>query len=106
MSALRELSPRERQIAALMGQGLMNKEIAFELGLTEGTIKAYASRLYMKRPDMGRRYGAAKLAARDHERKLAIRLNGWIAANGYRLSAEALTEIKGIMGDMVAKVLQ
>jgi DNA-binding NarL/FixJ family response regulator len=42
------LSPRERQLATLLAQGLKNKEIAYALGITEGTVKVYLSRLFQK----------------------------------------------------------
>jgi LuxR family maltose regulon positive regulatory protein len=42
------LTPREEQLAALVQQCKMNKEIAFELGLTVGTIKEYLFRLFKK----------------------------------------------------------
>jgi FixJ family two-component response regulator len=34
------LSPRERQVCLHVAQGLLNKQIAFELGTTERTVKA------------------------------------------------------------------
>jgi two-component system nitrate/nitrite response regulator NarL len=42
------LTPRERQVMGLVAQGLRNKEIAFSIGVTEGTIKVYLSRLFQK----------------------------------------------------------
>ena len=42
------LTPRERQLTTLLAQGLRNKEIAFRLGITEGTVKVYLSKLYSK----------------------------------------------------------
>lgn len=42
------LSFRERQIAALVCQAKLNKEIAYELHLTEGTIKEYLNRIFRK----------------------------------------------------------
>jgi two-component system nitrate/nitrite response regulator NarL len=42
------LTPRERQIVGLVTQGLKNKEVAFSLGITEGTVKVYLSRLFQK----------------------------------------------------------
>jgi len=42
------LSPREQQLANLLAQGLKNKEIAHRLGLGEGTVKVYFSRLFQK----------------------------------------------------------
>jgi len=42
------LTPRERQLMTMLAQGLRNKELAFRLGLTEGTVKVYLSHLYEK----------------------------------------------------------
>lgn len=44
----KELSFRERQVISLVSQGKANKEIAFELLLTEGTIKEYLNRIFRK----------------------------------------------------------
>lgn len=46
--ANRELSFREKQIAQLVCRAKLNKEIAFELHLTEGTIKEYLNRIFRK----------------------------------------------------------
>lgn len=45
---LEGLSPRERGIAALVQRGLRNKEIADELGLTEGTVKVHLHKIFEK----------------------------------------------------------
>ncbi len=42
------LSRRESQLVSLLAQGLKNKEIAYNLGISEGTIKVYLSKLYRK----------------------------------------------------------
>jgi DNA-binding NarL/FixJ family response regulator len=42
------LSFRERQIAQLVCKAKLNKEIAYELHLTEGTIKEYLNRIFRK----------------------------------------------------------
>src|SRR5579871_1516648 len=42
------LTPRERQLVVLVAQGLKNKEIAYTLGVTEGTVKVYLCRLFQK----------------------------------------------------------
>lgn len=42
------LSPREGRLIELLTQGLKNKEIAYLLGITEGTVKVYLSKLYQK----------------------------------------------------------
>jgi len=42
------LSQRESQLVALVAQGLKNKEIAASLGLSEGTVKVYLTRVFKK----------------------------------------------------------
>src|SRR5205814_1302989 len=42
------LSKRQRQLIELLVQGLKNKEIAFRLGISEGTVKAYLTTLFEK----------------------------------------------------------
>ncbi len=44
----RALSFREEQVVELVGQAKLNKEIAYELRLTEGTIKEYLHRIFRK----------------------------------------------------------
>ncbi len=43
-----KLTPREGQIVSLLTQGLKNKEIAWRMKITEGTAKAYLTRLFQK----------------------------------------------------------
>jgi len=42
------LTRRERQLVELLSRGLKNKEIATALGISEGTVKVYLSRLFEK----------------------------------------------------------
>lgn len=42
------LTPREDQLVSLLSQGMKNKGIATALGITEGAVKVYLSRLYDK----------------------------------------------------------
>jgi len=42
------LTARQGQVISLVAQGLKNKEIAYSLGLTEGTVKVYLCRLFKK----------------------------------------------------------
>ena len=42
------LTPRQRQLMGLVAQGLRNKEIGWALGISEGTVKVYLSRLFVK----------------------------------------------------------
>jgi DNA-binding NarL/FixJ family response regulator len=44
----KELTFRERQIIRLVSLAKLNKEIAFELHLSEGTIKEYLHRIFRK----------------------------------------------------------
>jgi DNA-binding NarL/FixJ family response regulator len=44
----RQLSFREKQIVDLVRQAKANKEIAFELHLSEGTVKEYLNRIFRK----------------------------------------------------------
>jgi FixJ family two-component response regulator len=45
---LNTLTPREREVMALVVSGLLNKQIAFELGTTEKTIKVHRARVMQK----------------------------------------------------------
>ena len=36
-----QLSPREREVMGLVASGLMNKQVAFQLGLSEITVKIH-----------------------------------------------------------------
>ncbi|MEV0533558.1 response regulator transcription factor [Kitasatospora sp. NPDC050463] len=60
--ALARLTPREREILALVGEGRTNREIAEELYLAEKTVKNHVSRLLAKL-GVERRLQAAVLAA-------------------------------------------
>src|SRR5206468_12607033 len=42
------LTPREEQVVALVADGLTNREVATELGLTEHTVKKYLFRIFDK----------------------------------------------------------
>jgi DNA-binding CsgD family transcriptional regulator len=42
------LSPRERRVVALVGQGYSNKELAQELGISENTAKHHLTSVFDK----------------------------------------------------------
>jgi two-component system nitrate/nitrite response regulator NarL len=42
------LTRRESQLVTLLVQGLRNKEIAYSMGIGEGTVKVYLSRIFQK----------------------------------------------------------
>ena len=45
---LAALAPREKQIAAQVGRGRRNREIADALAMSEGTVKVYLHTIYQK----------------------------------------------------------
>jgi FixJ family two-component response regulator len=47
-SRLNSLTPREREVMALIVRGLLNKQVAFELGTVEKTIKVHRARVMEK----------------------------------------------------------
>ena len=65
--AIAELTPREREILDLIGDGRSNRQIAAELFLAEKTVKNYVSNLLAKL-GMQRRSEAAAFVARVDER--------------------------------------
>jgi DNA-binding NarL/FixJ family response regulator len=58
-----DLTRRELEIADLISIGLRNKEIAFELGLSTGTVKMHLHNIYHKLNISGR----LQLAVAVHE---------------------------------------
>ena len=67
-NAMKTLTPREREVMNGVVSGLLNKEIASELGITERTVKAHRGRAMAK---MG-----AKSSAELIKILLTIQLNG------------------------------
>ena len=57
------LTPRQREVLALMGQGQSNKEIARALTLSEGTVKLHVTAI-LKALKVHNRTGAVVAAAR------------------------------------------
>jgi len=47
-SLFEPLTPREREVLALVASALMNKQIAAELGLAEITVKIYRGQIMRK----------------------------------------------------------
>jgi len=67
---IEDLSPQERRLFVLIGNGYSNRQIADELYLAEKTVKNYVSTLLAKL-GMTRRTEVAALAARLDERQIA-----------------------------------
>ena len=47
-SSFESLTPREREIMALVASGLMNKQVAGKIGLSEITVKVHRGRIMQK----------------------------------------------------------
>lgn len=45
---IRTLTPQQTRVLAMLGRGLLNKQIAYELGISEATIKAHVSAVLLK----------------------------------------------------------
>ena len=58
------MSTREREVLALVGEGLPSKAIASRLGITEATVKAHLTRIYRQIGVADRTQAA--LWVRDH----------------------------------------
>jgi DNA-binding NarL/FixJ family response regulator len=43
-----ELTPKQFQVLQLLQNGLLNKQIAFDLNITEATVKAHISAIFRK----------------------------------------------------------
>lgn len=48
LERLRTLTPQQSRVLAMLAQGLLNKQIAYELGVSEATIKAHVSAILLK----------------------------------------------------------
>jgi len=63
LNRLATLTPRERQVGTLVVQGLLNKQIAWELGTAEKTVKVHRARV-MEKLAVGSVAELARLAER------------------------------------------
>jgi DNA-binding NarL/FixJ family response regulator len=55
------LTPRQRNVLGLVAQGLSNKQVAYELSITEGTVKLHVNAI-LKTLGVSNRTSAALLA--------------------------------------------
>lgn len=46
--ALASLTPQQFRVVTMLAQGLLNKQIAYELGVTEATVKAHLTEIYRR----------------------------------------------------------
>ena len=45
---LKTLTPQQGRVLGMLGEGLLNKQIAYELGVSEATVKAHVSAVLLK----------------------------------------------------------
>lgn len=48
INRLRTLTPQQSRVLSMLAEGLLNKQIAYELGVSEATIKAHVSAILLK----------------------------------------------------------
>lgn len=63
--ALSELTPQQFRVATMISQGLLNKQIAYELNVTEATVKAHVTEIFRKLGVHSRTQAALKLGSLD-----------------------------------------
>lgn len=64
-AALGELTPQQFRVATMISQGLLNKQIAYELSVTEATVKAHVTEVFRKLGVHSRTQAALKLGRLD-----------------------------------------
>ena len=60
------LTPQQHKILLMFADGLLNKQIAYELGLSESTIKSHASTIFLKLGVKSRTQAVIFLNERQH----------------------------------------
>lgn len=70
VSVFDSLGTREREVVALIAKAKLNKEIAYEMNLTCGTIKQYISIIFQK-TNLSSRVALALAWAKEHPEVLS-----------------------------------
>ncbi|HOQ47600.1 MAG TPA: response regulator transcription factor [Bryobacteraceae bacterium] len=66
-----DLTPREQQVMELVGQGLKNREVAAELGISPGTVKVHLKHIFEKTGAQGR-YNLALAGLTTDSRRVEV----------------------------------
>ena len=74
MQRLASLTPQQIRVLMMLSDGLMNKQIAYELSISEATVKAHVSAILQKL-DVDSRTQAVIAAAKIEEGQFAELLN-------------------------------
>lgn len=67
---IRSLTPQQTTVLRLLGEGLLNKQIAYELSISESTVKAHVSAI-LKKLEVSSRMQAVLLAQRGRPAQLS-----------------------------------
>jgi DNA-binding CsgD family transcriptional regulator len=75
---MKPLSPRERQIVALVAQGHADKQVGAALGITRNTIRTYMARIFLKagvesRVQLAVAWATGKLDRGGEKEKLVVK---------------------------------
>jgi DNA-binding NarL/FixJ family response regulator len=77
-----ELTPQQRRVFVMVAHGKSNKEIAFDLSIQEGTVKAHVSQILLKL-GVHSRTEAALVAGRFNGARVSVNWGGNIAPASY-----------------------
>lgn len=70
IARLQALTPQQARVLGMIAEGLLNKQIAYELGVSEATIKAHVSAVLQKLGADNRTQAVILLAKIGHEPRL------------------------------------
>ena len=71
VSSGKTLTNRQQQVLGLVAQGMSNKQIAYELGLSEGTVKLHVTAI-LKLLNVNNRTGAVREAERLRAQQMGL----------------------------------
>ncbi len=77
---LQTLTPQQSRVLSMLGEGLLNKQIAYELGVSEATIKAHVSAILLKLNVDSRTQAVIQLGKIGPSRRKSARGRAFLAA--------------------------
>src|SRR6266436_4922926 len=87
------LTPQQVRVLMMLSEGLLNKQIAYELGVSEATIKAHVSAILQKLGVESRTQAVSAAARTWGLRSAVIRIAGICSPNRWRMSRIAATPL-------------
>ncbi len=94
MARMATLTPQQVRVLMMLSEGLLNKQIAFQLGVSEATVKAHVSAILQKLHVESRTQAviaAAKIEAGHRRRTPRRRVSTGASAGIFRVSSPGLT---------------